>query len=193
MLSANHGDVVGEGERVVVIVTGRAGSAVRAELTGDDGLEAGGHSAVLVDAEGAGIDAGGRGADVHAARDGDVGGVDGGGVDGPILTDGPGLDALVVAGRGRGEKDVGGREEAGGLVAIQQVTAVEVILRVDGVVFAGDELLVEGLRRNGVADDAAVVGVVVGLNGGKVLLQSECLRVPGGGGGVLVARDERTG
>ena len=193
MLAADHGELVRERQRVVVIVAGGAGSAVRGEFAGDGGLEAGRQSAVNVDAQRAGVDSGGRRAHIDAAGDGDVRRVYGAGVDGVILSDGPGLDALIVSRSKRGEKDVGRREEAGCLVAVEEVAAIQVVFLVDGVVHAGNELLVKDLRGHDHVDYAAVVGVLRGVDCREIFLQGERLRAPCRRGGVLVTGNQRAG
>ena len=80
------------------------------------------------------------------------------------------------------------KEEGWQLISIQQVPAIQVVLRVEGVVDPADELFIERFRRNGVLHHPAVVDVHARIDRRQVFFQRKRLRVPRGNGGVLVAR-----
>src|SRR6202012_107083 len=109
MFAVNHGDVVVEGDGVVIEVRDGVGAAADGELTFGH-LQTVGLGLVEIDAQRIGVDvAGSVAAIVSAAQIGDVRRVHHGGVDGPVFAHGVGLHALRVAGL-RGDEDVGGRE-----------------------------------------------------------------------------------
>ena len=80
--------------------------------------------------------------------------------EGMVFTDRAGLYPLLGVPVVGGQQNVGGREERGKLVAVKQVTSVQMVLLIEGVVDSGNELLIEVLAGNGVLDVTANVGSV---------------------------------
>lgn len=111
--------------------------------------------------------------------------------DGVSLAHGEALDALQVS-RLSGNENVGWREERRGLIAVDEVASVEVVLLIDGVVDAGDKLVVGGLRRNGVGDITAIAGVIGRIDCRQIFLKRESLRIVGRRAGIFVAWKSRS-
>ena len=189
VVPAHESEFVGGVEGVVVDDGGDACSAAGGELVGDGVVETGGGVLVDVDAEGGGVRSiGGIAAVIADAGESNVRGVDGAGADGPVFAEGERLESLEVAGL-RGDQDVGGVVDSGLLVAVDEVATEEIVLGADVPVDARDELIVAGDGGNGV--DVRAARLVRGR--GKELIDGEGGRVPGGSGGVLVARDVVSG
>ena len=75
-------------------------------------------------------------------------------IDRVCVTKGEALHSLYVS-RLSGDEDVGRRKEGWGLITIDKVTAIQVVLCVDGVINPCDELVIRHDRRDGVGNQSA--------------------------------------